>query len=53
MYFEGYGNLEFLEPEEFYKGGYIPVEIATGEDGEEYDIVILGTVNAEFFYTNV
>lgn len=37
--FEGYGELEELEAEEFYAGDWAPVEAATDEYGEKWEIV--------------
>lgn len=40
MFFEEYGMLEWIEPEDFYTGAWSIHDVATAEDGEKYDIVI-------------
>ena len=40
MKFEGYGELEWLEPTDYYAGPWKYLEAAKAEDGEMYDIVI-------------
>ena len=39
MRFDGYGKLEWLEPEQFWAGHWRIVGAEMGEDGERYDIV--------------
>ena len=40
MNFKKYGNLEFLDPKEFYSGPWEPIDSDFSEDdGEVYDIV--------------
>lgn len=41
MKFENYGNLEWLEPEDFYADAWYILDTDTAEDGETYDIVLL------------
>lgn len=53
MNFEGYGNLEWLEPEQYYKEPWKFLEVAVGGDGERYDIVIKGNYPCELRYTNI
>lgn len=50
-FFEGYGEIEWLEPEAYYKGGWSPVE-KVGEDDESYDIVV-NQNSTEYRYTNI
>ena len=40
MQFEGYGELEWLEPTDYFAGPWKYLETARAEDGEMYDIVI-------------
>ena len=49
--FIGYGNLEYLDPEEFWSGPWRPVcQMMDTYDNEEYDIV---TDGHEYRYTNI
>lgn len=50
MWFRGYGFLEWLEPEEYWKDSWEYHRIAYGSDEQEYDIVEL---NGDYRYTNV
>ena len=50
MFFEEYGMLEWIEPEDFYAGAWSIHSTATAEDGEKYDIVIDGCGN-EYRYS--
>lgn len=52
MFFEEYGMLEWLEPEEFYSGAWSIHGTAVGEDGEKYDILLDGHGN-EFRYSTI
>lgn len=38
--FEGYGLLEWLEPEEFHAGPWMLYDRAVSQDGEEFDILL-------------
>ena len=49
MKFENYGELEWLEPEDFYVGVWKILSVATGEDGQMYDIVYINGVGT--YYT--
>ncbi len=52
MYFDEYGNLEWLKPEQFYAEPWTYLEAATGEDGERYAIVVIkGDNSHEIRYT--
>ena len=53
MYFKDYGDLEWLEPSEYYAAPWKYVRMEEGEDGELYDIVILGDYPCELRYTNI
>ena len=53
MKFEGYGELEWLESAQYYAEPWKYLEVSTGEDGEQYDIVIKGSYPCEIRYTNV
>lgn len=37
--FENYGTLYWLNPNEFWNGGWVYVDIEQDEDGEPWDIV--------------
>lgn len=50
MFFEEYGILDWINPEDFYAGAWSIHGKAIGEDGEEYDIVIDGRGN-EYRYS--
>ena len=45
--FEEFGELEWLEPEEYYAGGWSPFDY-----GDDYDIVI-NRERTELRYTNI
>ena len=51
--FEEWGELEYLEPTEFYAGPWKHLEIAEADDGEEYDIVVIGGYPSDIKYTNI
>lgn len=51
MNFEGYGEIEWLEPEQYYTEPWKYLEMATGEDRERYDIVVNGDYPCEIRYT--
>ena len=52
-YFEDYGDLEWLEAEDFYAGNWSIHEAhVKADDGDEYTIVISGD-NTELRYTIV
>lgn len=52
MYFSEYGDLEWLEPTEYYAGPWTYVGFADGADEEPYDLVRnLDTM--EMRYTNI
>ena len=53
MYFEGYGELEWLEPHDYYASAWKYLRSAEGEDGELYDIVIIGDYPCELRYTTI
>lgn len=55
MYFKEYGNLEWLEPTEYYGAAWKYVCTATGDDGEEYDIVALDSeyIDGDVRYTAI
>ena len=53
MYFEDYGELEWLEPSEYYASAWKYLRSAEGEDGELYDIVIMGDYPCELRYTTI
>ena len=50
VYFEVYGELEWIEPKDYYAGAWTYVCTAQGDDGEPYDIVRDGM---ELRYTNI
>ncbi len=50
--FEEYGILEWLDPEEFFAGPWTTYEKATGQDGEQYDVV-LRTDKTELRYSTI
>lgn len=52
MYFEDYGELDWLEPEEYFAGNWKYRGTAEGDDEEQYDIVMSGD-SMEFRYTIV
>lgn len=52
MKFEVYGELEYLDPENFYSEPWSIYDTAIGNDGLEYAIVISGD-RTELRYTNV
>ena len=52
MNFEGYGRLEWLNPDDYYKGRWDYIGYATGADGSEYDIV-RNEYDMEYRYTHV
>ena len=52
MRFEDYGVIEWVEPEAFYAEGWSVVGRATGEDGEEYDI-LLSVDKTTYGYSNI
>ena len=47
--FEEYGNLEFIEASEFYTLNAKPYDKAIGDDGEEYDIILVEDENGQRF----
>lgn len=51
--FEGYGKLEWLDPEQYYAEPWKPLAIAEDAEGEKYDIVIKGSYPCELRYTNI
>lgn len=52
-YFEGYGELEWLEPKDYYAAAWKYLRSAEGADGEMYDIVIMGDYPCELRYTTI
>ena len=52
MYFEEYGQLEWLEPEDYYAGCWGYWGAAEGDDGLLWSIVI-NCEKTEFRYTEV
>ena len=52
MRFEEYGTIEWVEPEAFYAEGWRVIGRATGEDGEEYDI-LLSADKTTYGYSNI
>lgn len=52
MKFDGYGKLEWLEPKQYYVESWQFVEVAVGEDGERYDIVVKRNP-CKIAYTNI
>ena len=53
MYFEEYGELEWLEAADYYADAWKYLRSAEGEDGELYDIVIKGDYPCELRYTTI
>lgn len=51
MNFEGYGKLEWLDPDDYYSGHWDYVGYADGADGTEYDIV-RNEYEMEYRYTH-
>ena len=52
-YFEGYGELEWLELKDYYAAAWKYLRSAEGADGEMYDIVIMGDYPCELRYTTI
>lgn len=52
-YFEGYGELEWLEPKDYYAAAWKYLRSAEGADGEMYDIVIMWDYPCELRYTTI
>lgn len=52
MNFEVYGELKYLDPENFYSEAWSIYDTAIGDDGYEYAIVISGD-KTELRYANV
>ena len=52
MYFEDYGELEYLDTEYFYAGDWEVFDSAYAEDDLKYDIVISGD-KRELRFTNI
>lgn len=53
MYFQHYGVLEWLAPDEYFAGPWKFLCMAEGDDGEKYDIVIMGDYPCELRFTNI
>lgn len=53
MYFTEYGNLEWLNPNEYYATAWKYLCTAQGVDGEYYDIIILGDYPCSIRYTHI
>lgn len=53
MYFKEYGDLDWLEPTDYYKEPWKYLCSAEGEDELPYDIVIKGDYPCEIRYTNI
>lgn len=51
MYFKNYGDLEWLEPTDYYKGPWRFHSTAMADDGELYDIVESCGDRSELRYT--
>ena len=52
MFFKGYGKLEWVDVDDFHTEGWSVVGRATGEDGEEYDI-LLSADKTTYGYSNI
>lgn len=53
MYFSDYGELEWLETEQYLAETWKYLRSAEGADGECYDIVIHGDYPCELRYTTI
>lgn len=53
MYFNGYGQLKWLEPHDYYAEPWRYLASAEGEDGEKYDIVLQADYPCELRYTTI
>ena len=51
LYFDEYGKLEWLDPDDYYSGHWDYVGYADGSDGTEYDIV-RNEYDMEYRYTH-
>ena len=51
--FEDWGELEWLEPTDYYAGPWKHLETAEADDGEMYDIVVINGYPSDMRYTNV
>ena len=53
MYFEGYGELDWLNAKDYYADSWKYLCTAQGDDGEFYDIVVKGDYPCELRFTTI